>query len=207
MDGFIEVLDAAEQLAGGSNCSDEDFELCVGVLRANLLALGALAPSSGSFLAPSGPWVPVTEVDLDLNRYQGDDALRLRIPCARLDAWRVENGYLPRAATPAVDARSERLEPAQASPMPGGTTVLHSMKRKRAQPLDSEIDSAKLEALDPTDARAVFAVLQRHAEAGKGAFLGFVEGEGCKYRTPAGRVEFFTFEALRRRMSRAAKGR
>ena len=210
MRGFIEVLDAAEQLAGGPNCSDEEFEMWVGLLRANLLRLGALAPSTGnflSFLPPTGPWVPVTQLDLDCNRYCGDGALRLRIPVARFDAWRAENGFRPQTAAPAVDARSGKLELDQTSPMHGDGTVRHSTRRKRAQPLDAEIDAAKLEALDPNDARAVFAVLQRHAEAETGSFLGFIEGEGCKYRTPAGRVEFFNFEALRRRMKRAAKGR
>ena len=206
MRGFIEVLDAAEQLAGGPNCSDEDFQACAGLVRANLLRLGALVPGSGSFHAP-GSWVPVTQVDLDCNRYLGDDGLRLRIPVARFDAWRAENGFRPQTAAPAVDARSGKLELDQTSPMHGDGTVRHSTRRKRAQPLDAEIDAAKLEALDPNDARAVFAVLQRHAEAETGSFLGFIEGEGCKYRTPAGRVEFFNFEALRRRMKRAAKGR
>ncbi len=206
MGGFIEVVDAAEQLAGGPNCSDDEFEMWVGVLRADLIKLGALAPSTGSFHALGG-WVPVTQVDLDCNRYGGDDGLSLRIPVARFDAWRVENGFRPQTAAPAVDARSEKLELNQTSPMHGDGTVRHSTRRKRAQPLDAEIDAAKLEALDPNDALAVFAVLQRHAEAKTGSFLGFIEGEGCKYQTPAGRVKFFTFEALRRRMRRAAKGR
>ena len=107
MSGFIEVVDAAEQLAGGPNCSDEEFEMWVGLLRANLLRLGALAPSTGnflSFLPPTGPWVPVTQLDLDCNRYCGDGALRLRIPVARFDAWCVENGFRPQAAAPTVDA-------------------------------------------------------------------------------------------------------
>ena len=103
MSGFIEVVDAAEQLAGGPNCSDEEFEMWVGVLRADLIKLGALAPSYGSFHALGG-WTPVTQLDLDCNRYLGDDGLRLRIPVARFDAWRAENGLRPQTAPPAVDA-------------------------------------------------------------------------------------------------------
>jgi hypothetical protein len=78
----------------------------------------------------------------------------------------------------------------------------NSTKGKRAQPLTAEIEAAKLEATNPEDYMAVFAVLQRHAEQRIVPFLGFVEGEGCKYQTPNG-IEIFTQEALRKRMKRA----
>lgn len=109
MSGFIQVVDAAELLAGGAACSDGEFESWVGVLRANLLTLGALAPSSGGALAPAGPWVPVTQVDLDLNRYQGDDILQLRLPRARFEAWRREVGVQPqtRPEAPTAGARNK----------------------------------------------------------------------------------------------------
>lgn len=133
--GFIEVIDAAEQLAGGPNCSDEEFEMWVGVLRADLVKLGVLAPRSGSFHTPGG-WVPVTQVDLDCNRYLGDDGLRLRIPRARFEAWRVENGFLPQAVAPVADARDAPREPQSAAakrPLPQQRHQEHEILRVLAE--------------------------------------------------------------------------
>lgn len=112
----------------------------------------------------------------------------------------------------AATATPSKPEPQQvrsekAATVTAGGTVRHSAKGKRTQLLDAEIEAAKREATAPNNAPSVFAVLQRYAEARKAPFLGFSEGDGCKYQTPAGEVKFFTLEALRKRMTRAANGR
>ena len=99
-------------------------------------------------------------------------------------------------AAPAVEAVTE------SAPFKMG----NSTKGKRAQPLAAEIEAAKREATNPDDYLSVFAVLQRHAELRKPPFLGFVEGEGCKYQTPSG-VDIFTRDALRKRIKRATNAR
>ena len=105
-------------------------------------------------------------------------------------------------------------EPAPESPPAGEAVTIagpgkmgNSTKDKRAQPLSAEIEAAKLEATNPADVYSVYAVLQRWAEKCKTPFIGFAEGEGCKYQTSAGTVAFFTLGALRKRMSRAANAR
>jgi hypothetical protein len=94
----------------------------------------------------------------------------------------------------------------EAATIAGPGKMGNSTKGKRAQPLSAEIEAAKREATNPDDAHSVYAVLQRWADERKAPFLGFVQGEGCKYQTPDG-VEFFTLDALRKRMNRAAKTR
>jgi len=98
-------------------------------------------------------------------------------------------------------------EPESAPTIEGLGTVRNSTKGKRAQQLDAEIEAAKREATNPSGAHAVYAVLQRWAEQGKAPFIGFAQGEGIKYLTPAGGVGFFTFDALRKRMKSAANAR
>ncbi len=93
-------------------------------------------------------------------------------------------------------------EPGAAPAEPTG--IIHSTKPKRAQPLDAEIEAAKREAIDASSPHAVFAVLQHWAEQGKRPLIGFAEGEGIKYLKAGGTVGFFTLDALRKRMSRAA---
>ena len=132
---------------------------------------------------------------------------------ARSRGWTLPESFNEcRAVTPSKPGNMTQVEPeaALAGEVSGEakpSTSRHSTKGKRAQLLDSEIEAAKGEATNPSDAHAVYAVLQRWAEQGKAPFIGFVEGEGIKYPTPAGGVGFFTFDALRKRMSRAAKAR
>ena len=110
--------------------------------------------------------------------------------------WRFTPGSLTPESAPAVEAAT----------IAGPGTMRHSTKGKRAQPLSAEIEAAKREATNPDDAHAVYAVLQRWANEDKAPFLGFVEGAGCKYQTLGGE-KFFTLDALRKRMNRAAKAR
>ncbi len=83
----------------------------------------------------------------------------------------------------------------------------NTTKGRRTHPLGAEIEAARREATSPDDYHSVYAELQRLAEQGKGPFIGFAEGEGCKYQTPAGTVAFFNRDALRKRMQRAANAR
>ncbi|OZB77156.1 MAG: hypothetical protein B7X36_01005 [Thiomonas sp. 14-64-326] len=123
---------------------------------------------------------------------------------AELRAWAKE--HAPDLLGSALLAEPKSAPAAEAATIAGPGTMHHSTKGKRAQPLSAEIEAAKREATNPDDAYSVYAVLQRLADERKAPFLGFVQGEGCKYQTPDG-VEFFTLAALRKRMNRAAKTR
>ncbi len=83
----------------------------------------------------------------------------------------------------------------------------NTTKGRRTHPLGAEIEAARREATNPDDFHSVFAVLQRWAEARRAPFIGFAEGEGCKYEKAAGTVAFFKSSALRKRMNRAANAR
>lgn len=109
----------------------------------------------------------------------------------------------------AVEQYAQSAPAGKAATVAGPGTVRQSTKGKRAQALDAEIKAAQREATNPADAAAVYAVLQRWAEdkERKAPFIGFVEGEGIKYSKPSGGVAFFTIDALRKRLKRAANGR
>ncbi|CUA99921.1 hypothetical protein [Thiomonas bhubaneswarensis] len=124
---------------------------------------------------------------------------------AELRAWAKE--CAPDFLGSALLAEPQAAPAGEVATIAGPGTVRHNTKGKRAQPLDAEIEAAKHEATNPNDAHAVYAVLQRWAEERKAPFIGFAEGEGIKYQTPAGEVDFFRFDALRKRMSRAANAR
>jgi len=132
---------------------------------------------------------------MDLSGHATGQDMAERKPPGDWLAWAEAKGFTPYWL---------RLPVGEAATIAGPGAVRHSTKGKRAQPLDAEIEAAKHEATNPSDAHAVYAVLQRWAEERKAPFIGFVEGEGIKYQTPTGEVDFFTFAALRKRMSRAA---
>ena len=114
-------------------------------------------------------------------------------------AWAASKGFAPYWL-------AEPQPAAEAATIAEPRTLGNSTKGKRAQRLTAEIEAARREATNPDDAHAVYALRQRWAEERKRPFLGYVEGEGCKYQTPDG-VEFFTLDALRKRMNRAANAR
>ena len=95
----------------------------------------------------------------------------------------------------------------QAAAVAAKGTTRHSINAKRKIVLDAEIEAAKHSATNPDDAHAVYAVLRQRAVKGEAPFIGFVEDEGIKYETPGGKVKMLSFDALRKRMKRAANAR
>ena len=85
--------------------------------------------------------------------------------------------------------------------------VRNSTKDRRIDVLDPVIEAAQREAIDAASPAAVYAVMQRYAEMKVAPFLGFSKGVGCKYQAPSGAVNYFTLDALRKRMKRAASRR
>ena len=106
----------------------------------------------------------------------------------------------------ADDSQSAGPEPAS---HPG--VAVHRTSR-RSNPLDGPLALAKQRAADPSSWQSVWAELVRLAESEEPPIplIGFVEGEGVKYRNLSDQgeeIEFLNREALRARMSRERRGR
>lgn len=84
----------------------------------------------------------------------------------------------------------------------------HSFGRKRGHALTAVIEVARKSATSADDYQSVWAELVKTAESTDrpSILLGYVEGEGIKYRGDS-EVKFFTKEALRKMFERAAAAR
>lgn len=151
----------------------------------------ASAVQRGELVAMNRPTRP------PINQREIDGAV---FDAAAVRAWLKPLGF-------SVSAVPEAAPAGEVATIAGPGTVRNSTKGKRAQQLDAEIEAAKREATNPSDAHAVYAVLRRWAEEEKPPFIGFVEDEGIQYLVNTETPKFFTLDALRKRMSRAAKAR
>jgi len=94
---------------------------------------------------------------------------------------------------------------------PAGSAAVYQSPR-RSTPLDGPLALAKQCAADPSSWQSVWAELVRLAESEKppSPLLGFVEGEGVKYRNLSEQgdgIEFLSREALRARLRRTLRPR
>jgi hypothetical protein len=87
----------------------------------------------------------------------------------------------------------------------------HRVGKDRTDILDPVIAVAERRATEPGNWQSVWPVLIKLAESDDehrpDPLLGYIEGEGIKYRTQQGKVEFFTARMLQDRFRRRARKR
>lgn len=141
-------------------------------------------------LSGHGPLRAIRVMDL----LQPDEAL---VSLPEFRAWAEGLGWTMPEAFPGANAPAPAADPA-----PAVAPKMHKTKR-RADPLAAVLAEAKRNALDSTDWQSVWAALVKLAEPASrpAPLLGYVEGEGVKYRsdTAAQGVDYLTRDALRKR--------
>lgn len=187
MSPFLTIGEAASTLAG-SGAAREDIEMWIAVLvgQADALRVVQSVTSYGDSL-PGG-------ISYSLSHRPEE----WRIPRFVLNAWCAANGLMQ------FVTKEAHGQPTQSVSEPN-KILTHKLKH-RVRELASEIDRAKTQATSPDDYHAVWVALREMALSEAASFSGMIdETKGLEYTRANGKKEYFSKDALRKRMIRTAR--